>query len=206
MSRPLDEIGTPGTAFLRGNGPGGTPDKKLTLEHAKNGYKNAQDTVRLIDTKTTFLTTLATLTIGFVLQAVSKYAQLPDNLKGSFELHPWCLMALQILTVLSLFVGVICLWCCATSLGGRPPRPSVMAHSTILFPFFKGHDDERTSCASVRYGMTEEGIAKEYESQLWNIGLILYIKLRRHRMAIWFFLLQLALLTTAGIIAVFCVA
>lgn len=172
-----------------------------SIEHAANGYKNAQETIRFIDTKSTFLTGASTLTLGFVLEGVKRFLELPNAFKASFDGHPYYLLVLELLTSLSLFLGGMCLWCCIMSIVGRPP---VRPRDTILFPFFSGKSEEITCCSRISSGVTRLEIAREYEIQVRDIGFILRKKLIRHRWAAWMFLAQLMALMLGGILVVLC--
>jgi hypothetical protein len=176
----------------------------VSIEQARTGYRNAQETIRFLDTKTTYLTSASTLTIGFILQAIKQYLQLPDNLRSHFEIHPYMLFVLEVLAALSLLGGALCLWCCIISLVGRPPANSSVFRHTVLFPFYEGNIKERQCCAKIVRGMLDEDIAQEYECQVWTVGLILRRKLIRHRWAAFMFLAQLISLVVGGIVVVFC--
>lgn len=182
--------------------PGG-PNKGLALEQAKTGYKNAQELIRFVDSKATYLTGGTTLSLGFVLQAVKQFTQLPDGVSQSLDAHPYLMLILKVVAVLSLLVGALCLWSCILSLVGRPPLRKVAAQQTILFPYYQGNDEEEKYCSKIRAGMTEAEVAAEFEAQVWNVGIILRRKLFRHRCAGFLFLAQLVLLAVGGMIFVF---
>lgn len=176
-----------------------------TLEHFKSGYANAQEVIRFIDTKTSFLTGATTLIIGFVLEAAKQYSQLPPAVKHNFAIHPYLIFALMNLGEFSLLAGGLCVWCSVLSLIARPPAKKMRRNSSMLFPFFEGKISEKQYCSKTTQDMTEEEILKEYEAQIWNVGLILRKKVMRHRWAGVMFLVQLITLTAGGFIILFCI-
>lgn len=56
----------------------GNHNVELTLEHARNGYANAQETVRFVDTKSGVMTGIVTITTGLPLVLV-QWLLSPDN-------------------------------------------------------------------------------------------------------------------------------
>jgi hypothetical protein len=179
-------------------------NQKRALEQAKAAYQNAQEIIRFIDTKTSFITGASTLSIGFVLDALKEYIQLPDGLKNNFDLCPIMTCWIAVLAILSLLGGVLCLWSSIMSLIGRLPKKFMDHHLTILFPYFSGKQSEQDYCKKITTGFAEEEIAREYQTQVWNAGLILHKKLTRHRWAARMLLLQLVAITMAGILVIFC--
>ena len=177
-----------------------------TFEHLKAGYANAQEIIKFIDTKTSFLTGASALVIGFVMEALKQYiVQVPPNIKHDFDSHPYLVCVLMVLGELSLLAGGICIWCSVLSLIARPPTKKLKRNCTILFPFYSGKPSERDYCAKVSQGLTDKEILKEYEAQIWNVGLILQKKLFRHRWAGKMFLIQLIILTVGGIMILACI-
>jgi hypothetical protein len=176
-------------------------NKARAIEQAQTGYKNAQDLIRFIDTKSSFLTGGSVLCLGFAFQLLKYIRELPTQqqvqLTKFFQDCPLCSMCMQSLGVLSLLFGVLCVWSCVFSLVGRNP---IHIRHSLLFPFFSGTAAEHTYCQKVAVGMTEAEVAEEYKNQIFNIGIILQRKIKRHRWAAWMFLVQIAVLTTAGIV------
>jgi hypothetical protein len=130
---------------------------------------------------------------------------LPPDIKNNFQVHPFLILVLMTLGVLSLLAGCLCIWCCVMSLVGRPPAKCLKQRYTLLFPYFSGKPAEKTYYTKACSGMTQGEILKEYESQIWNVGLILRKKLIRHRWAGIMFLIQLVILTMGGIVVLVCI-
>ena len=199
--------------------PGGSPrhaidnsscrDISLAIAHAKEGYKNAQETIRFIDTKSGFLAGMTVLAIGATLDLAKRYLEFPLETKRQLEAiaanHPNCTFAVGVFATLSLVAGVWSLWSSALSLVGRPPKQDWSNIHTALFPFFSGSQAERRVCERLITGTTETEVILEYENQLWNVGLIIHQKLHRHRWAMWMFLVEIILLVAAGITFFWCV-
>ncbi len=189
--------------------PDASDNRERAIAHAKDGYKNAQDIIRFIDTKSTYFAGASVVLLGFTLQLIKQYFELPANfqeqLKNAADSHPFCILVIDALAALSLLAGALCIWSCVLSLVGRPPRQNMEHISTILFPFFTGTAGEWEVCRKVSAGMTDLDVAKEYECQLWNVGMILQAKIRRNRWAAWMILGQIIALTIGGILLLFCV-
>lgn len=181
--------------------------RERAILHAKDGYKNAQEIIRFIDTKSTFFAGSSILLLGFTLQVIKQYFELPasmqEQLKTAADNHPYCFCMINGFVVLSLLLGILCIWSCIFSLVGRPPLRNMEHINTILFPFFRGAPEERNVCRKVGDGMTDVDVAKEYECQLWNVGMILQRKVRRNRWAAWTLLAQIVSLTIGGILLLF---
>lgn len=183
-----------------------TPDNEIhkrTIEQARAGYHNGQEIIRFIDTKSSFITGASTVSIGFVLNALKEYIQLPSALRNNFDSCPVMIFWITSLAIISLFVGVLCLWQSIMSLVGRPPR-SPDYRPTILFPFYVGSQAERLQCDKIVSGMTEEDIAQEFQTQILSLGIIVRRKFVRHRWAGWLLLFQLTAITAAGILVLIC--
>lgn len=175
-----------------------------TLEHLKAGYSNAQEIIRFVDTKTSFLTGAATLTTGFILEAARQYAEMSGNIKQNFAIHPYLSCVLISVGQYALFFGGLCIWCCVLSLIARPPVRKSKRGSAVLFPFYQGSQPEQDYITSASQGLTRKQILKEYEAQIWNVGLILQKKVVRHRWASIMLLLQLAFVVLGGIVVLLC--
>lgn len=178
-------------------------NRKRAIEHAKGGYQNAQEIARFIDTKSSFITGASTVSIGFVLNALKEYIQLPSPLRHNVDQFPILTCWIAVLAVISLFAGVLCLWQSIMSLIGRPPSP-LDNRPTVLFPFYSETPKERSHCQKIVSGLSEKEIAQEYETQIRNVGLILRKKFIRHRSAGWLLLMQLTSITAAGILVICC--
>ena len=183
--------------------------QERALSHAKDGYKNAQEVIKFIDAKSVFFAGSAVVLLGFTLQLLKQYFELPAELKAQLQYaadyHPYGFLVINVIAAFSMFFGVLSLWSSIFSLVGRPPIKDSEHVQTILFPFFTGKSNETVVCQKIVAGMTEEEVGQEYACQIRNVGLILQQKLRRNRVAAWMFLVQIALLTVGGIILLFCV-
>jgi hypothetical protein len=179
----------------------GDENKARAIEQAKIGYKNAQELIRFIDTKSSFLTGGSVVCLGFAFQLLKYFRELPTQqqvqLTKFFHDCPVCSVCMQTLGVLSLLCGVLCVWSCVFSLVGRNP---IHIRHSLLFPFFTGTAADHAYCQKVAVGMTEAEVAEEYKNQIFNIGIILQRKIKHHRWAAWMFLVQIAVLATAGIV------
>jgi len=184
-------------------------ETERSLSHAKDGYKNAQEVIRFIDTKSTYFAGAALILVGFTMQLLKQYFELPAELKTQLayaaDYHPWAFFAIRAIAAFSMFFGVLALWSAVFSLVARPTKKNSHHIDTILFPFFTGKATDRDICQKIVKGMTEKNVAQEYACQIWNVGLILQKKVRRNRWAAGLFLVQIALLTIGGIILVFCI-
>lgn len=102
---------------------------ELSLEQAKSGYQNAQETVRFVDTKTGVMTGIVTVTTGipFVLLQwlLSKDNPLSEYLATQFaHLHygTWFVAIGGIFAVLGVFLGILSLISSTSGLMARTPR------------------------------------------------------------------------------------
>src|SRR5688572_10449356 len=75
--------------------------KLRALEQAEEGYKNAQEIIRFVDTKTGVIVTFVLVCIGLVLEVVKEFFALPEDIRKSlssiFENHTYwfiCIIAL----------------------------------------------------------------------------------------------------------------
>jgi hypothetical protein len=188
--------------------PAGVSACERAILHAKDGYKNAQEIIRFIDTKASFFAGSAIVLLGFTMQLLKQYFELPASLKAQLEavadVHPICFCCLTWIIASSMLSGVLSVWSSLFCLVGRPPKRNLAYVPTILFPFFKGNQNEREVCKNRCTGMTEEELSKEYECQIWNVGVILFQKIRRNRWAAWMLLAQIFLLVVGGILLLFC--
>lgn len=179
------------------------------LEHAKEGYKNAQEIIRFVDTKVGVFTGFAVLGIGFVLQILKEFFSLPDSIRiqilSIFPEHQiWLYMILLILAG-SLFCGIYSLWHGIAALVARPPRPN--SKPTILFPFYSESEsdweDAKQCVSKIKSGLTEEQIAREYEIQILNVGSILCKKVDFSRKAATWFKWQVVTISIAAGLFIF---
>ena len=170
----------------------------LSINHAHAVYKHAQEIIKFIDTKTSFVSGACVATLGFILQLVKQAVDNPNpiNAIAAVTAHPICSYVMRYSVLGAILFGVICLLFCVASLVGRPPHANT--RTTILFPFYVGTDLEKECCGRISKVMSQEDIASEYETQIWNVGSILRIKIIRHRTAVWMFWCQIILLCIAG--------
>ena len=188
-----------------GNPEGISPvNFERTLEHLKAGHENAQNVIKFIDTKTSFLFGASIVTMGFILQAAKQYSQLPPAVGHAFNAHPYHFFVLIIIGQLSLLAGGLCIWSCAMSLIPRHPAKKLKRTSMVLFPFFEGKPSERQFCSQAGHGLTDREILREYEAQIWSLGLILRKKIIRHRRAVIMFLTQIIIVAAGGLVVLSC--
>jgi hypothetical protein len=187
------------------------PSLEFEIKHAETGYKNAQDIIKFMDTKSGVIAGFAFVGIGFVLQVTKEFLSSPTDLRSAvvdqFK-SAWAWeYTIFALTVLSLIMGISCVYCVVQCITARPPHiPSNLKH-TILFPHCGTSDANyaREYYAKLKSGLTAAEVAAEYEHQLLNVGSILCQKITWHRRAANAFLLQLASLTLAGALFLMCV-
>lgn len=182
------------------------------IKHAETGYKNAQDIIKFMDTKSGVIAGFAFVGIGFVLQVAKEFLSIPTEMRSlvidQFKSHPVWAYVIFAIALVSLAAGVACVWCVVRCVTARPPHITSNLKHTFLFPFY-GTKSRDLDCAmayyaKVKIGLTAAEIAAEYEIQLLNVGAILCKKITWHRRAANAFLLQLALLTTAGAVFLSC--
>ena len=175
----------------------------LTIEHAKDGYHNAQDIIKFIDAKTGAVTGLVTLTIGGAWGIIAFYFDLnadARNIIASFA--PIYIPGIFIGT--SLLVGVIALAFSMLSLIARGPT----ADATVLFPYVPPDEESnRDYYWQLSQEMSQTQILNEYRIQVHTVGVILSKKIKWHRIAVWLLLVQLGVmaLTPLSPIAYSCV-
>jgi hypothetical protein len=96
---------------------GQEPSRSLesTLKHAETGYRNAQDIIKFLDAKAGVTAGFAFLGIGFVLQVIKEIVEAKDSVETAIttifgkDSFPTCVISAA--TILSLFAGVVCIWC-----------------------------------------------------------------------------------------------
>jgi hypothetical protein len=180
----------------------------MPLEHLKEGYKNGQETIRFIDTKTAVTAGFAMAFMGGVMMGFSEFLFADDMKQGQiiqFILRINCCSCPVILLVIaSIAAGLSAIICATMSIVARPPSvggPKV----TVLFPYFDGSPEVAYHYRQIIRSVgrpTEEEIRAEYENQIISIGEILRLKFFWHRCSVWSLLTQNILLVAAGILII----
>jgi len=167
------------------------------LLHAKDGYKNSQEVIKFVDTKTAVITGLNTLIVGSL---VSLLKWSIESEKGSHAtlpelafVHP-CIAAWFYALVTCCFVAaLICLAAAIWSVLARSRPRRLENNFTILFPLYRERE-ETAACQAFEEklkGMTKKQILVEYEDQLRIVGMILGKKLKHIRVACFALLVEL---------------
>jgi hypothetical protein len=174
-----------------------------TLEHAKEGYKNAQDVIKFIDTKTAVVTGLSTLIGGSLVAALKWSVESEKNSHATLlqlaQYHP-CVVHWFYIFVAGCFAATfVCIGAAVWSVIARA-RPRHLENTfTLLFPIYKQRD-ETAACevlSNKLRGISKEQILLEYEDQLRVVGMILGKKLKHVRIACIALLIQLVLFVFA---------
>ncbi len=176
------------------------PDKfKIFEAHAKDGYANAQETIRFVDTKAGALIGLVTILTGFpVLVAqwvLDKEASHPFSFQNLYTTHPKTSACLFFCLFGSLICGLISLYCALDAITARPTSHKVKKcrkiRATVLFPINGGTKDTAYLVRAAREGMTNRDVALEYGAQLVRVGSILNKKIKYLRCSVSCFKAQL---------------
>ena len=182
------------------------PRTRETLDHAKDGYRNAQEVIKFIDTKTAVVTGLSTLLGGFLLLVLKWSVELNGNLTpnlGQLTSAHLCLATcFYFLVLVSLLAAVLCLCAAVWSVIARA-RPTNLENAfTVLFPFYRRRDAAEACRQFERKlgGMTKTEIIKEYEDQLRIVGMILGQKLKHIRISSIALVVQIISLTLSLIL------
>lgn len=179
------------------------PSFDTTIEHAKEGYKNAQEVIKFVDTKTAVVTGLSTL-IGGSLVAVLKWSVESEKnshatLQHLAEYHPWVVQWFYILVATCFAAMFVCIAAAVWSVIARARPRRLENRFTLLFPIYKQRD-EKAACevlSNKLRGISKEQILLEYEDQLRIVGMILGKKLKHVRIACIALLVQLVLFVFA---------
>ncbi|MBP7828368.1 MAG: hypothetical protein KA248_00475 [Kiritimatiellae bacterium] len=177
-------------------------DLHATLEHAQAGYQNAQDIIKFVDAKSGAVTGLCALAIGGVFGLLTWFLGLEETCR-SFTIqliHPCS--AATLLLALSPIAGAVSL---AFSLLSLVARPQFTTARTVLFPCFKLTRKTRDEIDEayrnkIVGGMTKEEIRIEYHDQILNVGCILQRKIARHRVAVFFLVMQLVVMASSAFV------
>lgn len=183
------------------------------LSHLSDGYRNAQETIRALDTKTNILTVLSAFAFTAILGMLKTawdytcaHAQTVEAvLTGSSQMPLILALALVGLLIVSLFLGSLCIWACLATLTARAPSQEIaFVSSTILFPYLPPvgrfgrtraqaeYDNAKAYYDKITTGqITEADILSEYHNQIMNLGSILGKKILWNRRAVGFFRWQI---------------
>jgi hypothetical protein len=177
-----------------------------TLDHAKDGYRNAQEVIKFVDTKTAVVTGLSTVLAGFLVLVLKWSVELSGNFKPNLgqltSAHPCLSACLYFLVLVSLTAAIVCLCAAVWSVIARA-RPTNLENAfTVLFPFYRQRDaaDACRVFEQKLTGMTGTEILKEYEDQLRIVGMILGRKLKHIRISCIALVVQILSLTIALIV------
>jgi hypothetical protein len=170
-----------------------------TLAHAKEGYKNAQDVIRFVDTKTAVITGLSTLIagslVGILKWSIESEKDSHATLADIALIHPCWIVCFYILVALCFCATFVCITAAVWSVLARPRPRNLDNKFTILFPFYKKRQ-ETDACHVFEKklkGMTITEVLTEYEDQLRVVGLIISKKLKHIRVASFALLTELFL-------------
>lgn len=180
-----------------------TPPLDDTIEHAKEGYKNAQDVIKFVDTKTAVVTGLSTL-VGGSLVAVLKWSVESEQesratLQQLAEYHPNTVLWFYIFVAGCFAATFVCIAAAVWSVIARARPDHLENKFTVLFPIYKQRD-ETAACEVLSHklrGISKEEILQEYEDQLRIVGMILGKKLKHVRIACIALLAELLLFVLA---------
>lgn len=180
-----------------------------TIEHAKNGHRNAQEIIKTLDGKTAVITGLSTLSSGFLISLVKWSLESPvgsiRNFDSILQGHPYFACAIYAALVAALLSGLLCLACALWSVIARGRAPHLKNPFTVLFPQIsedRNAEAERFFASRLK-GITKVEILGEYEDQLRILGGILCRKIRFNRRACWCLLAQFLFTATAVALTAF---
>ena len=197
--------------------------------HLQDGFRNAQETIRAMDTKVSILTGLSVFAMtavgGILGSAANCFGEHPEYFRAALLAPNWLLMlaaGMGAAIVVSLVFGVVSILSCVEALRARNRIEGITElPATVLFP----HLPTRGKLAKEQWlvkhrllkeyydriaggGFSGEDIQKEYHDQILNLGIILGEKIAWFRRASsWFWyqviatgaVLVLLLLTMVGI-------
>jgi len=192
-----------------------------SLEHARNGYQNAQDVIKFMDTKFGAIIGLSVILCGFILQSLASFLQLPESTQAGvrmlMEKHAAETRFLSLCVALSLLCGIGCIVSAVSGVMARAPRGTsrwlkilasigIISHlpkrkkykHTVLFPFWTDSNKAVRSFCRISRGLSHKEISEEYVSQLWNVGAILKKKIAWVRWATRAFIAQTIFLVAAA--------
>jgi hypothetical protein len=191
-----------------------------TYSHFKEGYKNAQDAIRFVDTKSGVLTGLLMITTAVPFEVLKWSAGLEAGYPANLQIFQ-CNHHFTFLIILWGSIWGIALGVCGVAfsveglaprspkkhyqgvggsikrwadiLGGKHKKKNDKPPITVLFPF---HNEKAEAVAEKFFhaaasGMTEKQILREYAAQLKQVGRILCLKIECNQRAALCFRWQL---------------
>jgi hypothetical protein len=185
-----------------------TPNKFLedTLLHAKEGYRNTQDVIKFVDTKTAVVTGLSTLAAGALVTVVKWVIEADGESRANMtqiaESHPCLAPWFYAFVSLSLASALFCVGAAVWSVIARSRPKHLENRFTVLFPIYR-YRDRHAACRTIEEklrGMTPADMLSEYEDQLRIVGMIAGKKLKHIRFACFGLLTQLLCFVIAGVL------
>jgi hypothetical protein len=191
-----------------------------TYNHFKDGYKNSQDAIRFVDTKTGVITGLTVVTtaipFGVLKWAAGLDSKYPANLQTFQMDHEQVYRLILAGAILGIVSGVCGIAFGIEGIAPRSPKKyyqgirGIMRRwydklrglhkgkndkppTTVLFPFYKEKDEvsAKTYFHNAAKGMSEKAVIREYENQIGQIGRILCLKIECNQRSAFCFRLQL---------------
>jgi hypothetical protein len=180
---------------------------ELAVKHAEAGYRNAQDIIKFLDTKSGVIAGFAFVGIGLILQVLKEFIEARDSVKTStmifFENLPHStLLIIVFITTFSLLCGIASIYYVVRCITARPPSDISELKHTFLFPFFDEKCDLESAMEhykKINDGFTLVEVAQEYEAQLLQVGSIICKKVKYNRLAANCFLGQLTFLAATAL-------
>jgi hypothetical protein len=201
-----------------------------TCAHFKDGYKNAQDAIRFVDTKTGVITGLIMLTTAAPFGVLKWSASLDEKYHASlvyFEQNHNSVYELILGgCILGITVGICGVMFGVEGLAPRSPKKYYQGiigtfvrwmdiirrrHKkkndrppvSVLFPFYKEKDEIAAAKHFHRAakGLSEDDIIQEYAQQVGQVGRILCLKIESNRHSVLCFKLQLWIYLITSVLA-----
>ena len=160
-------------------------DYNELINHLKEGYQNAQSTIRFIDTKTSIILGLSSTSITLILSNFLSNSVTITNMQVA-NISP-----LKIFIVILFIISALC--CFISCLLSLIPRKPTKTHISILFPYFSLKKSDKTLSYIEPFcsDFNNEKIVKEYKEQILMVGDIVVKKIFWNRKATDIFILQL---------------
>lgn len=191
-----------------------------TYAHFKDGYKNAHEAIRFVDTKTGVITGLLILTTAAPFTILKWSASLEDKYQASLQNfqsnHPFPYAIILVGCILGIICGICGVIFGVEGLSPRSPKKyyqgifgvisrwNDIVHGrhkkkndkppiTVLFPFYKEKDEAAATkhFHQAAKGLTEKEIIHEYGVQIAQVGRILCLKIECNQHSAICFKLQL---------------
>lgn len=206
-----------------------TTEWREVHSHLQDGFRNAQETIRAMDTKVSILTGLSVFALtavgGLLGSAASCFGEHPEYFRTVLLAPSWLLVLAAVLgsaIVVSLVFGIVCILLCVEALRARNRIEGITKlPATVLFPHLPTRGKLSTEQWMEKHrllkeyydriaggGFSDEDIQKEFHDQILNLGIILGEKIVWfQRASKWFWcqviatgaVLVLLLLTMVGI-------